>query len=265
MPLDLNTFDLEKLTERVAALLPGQSLMSNDGLIIRRRANTTGFDTGIGAGGYGSKRINTAALAAEDMLTRSAKYEHPSALGGAQSFLDYDTAIQSVRKGEATPSGPSPAVKALRAVSTKATLASYRTRAQKARTALAKGDVATALRNLEAIVQHAHGNGNTNDAKRAETALSSIRDNHDFDSVIPVLQHTKIEIRTIGSDHFVYRNGRQVTEALTRQEAQNRRKFLARKAAQEEDTEAIDNEINGVPNLVKAASEGSGTGTLDAA
>lgn len=255
MPLDLNAHNLDSLTQEVQKLLPSQAIITSDGLVIRRRPNTIGFDCGIGRGGHGGRRFNTAGEAAEFTMSKSAAYEHPKALGGVTRFDDVDAAIESVRRGEATPAGPSPAVKALRKLASKTNMSSYRTRAQKARDFLAKGDINRAVRQLEAILEHAANHGNLKDIERAEAALADIKEHHDYTPDVPQLFHTKLEVVTHGAQHYVYKNGKPATGPLTRSEAEARRGFLAREAARAEDVQAIDNEIAGRPTLVARAEE----------
>lgn len=255
MPLDLNTYDLDSLTDKVHQLRPGQAAVSNDGMIIRRRQNSSGFDCGVGRGGHAHSKKNTAIEAAEYMLGASARFAHPKALGGMTQFSSVDAAIESVRRGETTSTGPSPAVQALRTVASKAGLHSYRIRAQRARDALAKGNIASAVRNLEAIVEHAQNTGRQEDVRRAQAALNTVHDNHDFDAEIPKLMATKIEIKTIGDHHYVYQNGTQMAGPLVRREAESRLGFLTRKAAKEEDIATINKELAGEAVLVSEAEQ----------
>lgn len=253
MPYNLNQHDISSLASELAKLRPGRAAVSMDGVVVRRRMTSSGFDCGVGQGGRPLKRNMTPEDAAEYMLTASARHSHPSALGGGQKFDTPDEAIRSVRRGEAKPSGPSPTVLALRAVANKASLPSYKTRAQRARDALAKGEVGRAVRSLEAIVEHAGNNGRLKDVERAEAALKTVRENHDYEPGIPQLTSTKIVVKVKGKDHYVYQNGKSVTPGLTRQEAEKRRAFLSRQAARAEDAQNIDKEIAGEAIVVSRA------------
>lgn len=258
MPLDLNTFTQGKLTEEVAKLRPGQSLMSSDGLIIRRRPTTSGYDCGIGLGGYGSLRCRTAREAADDLLARSARHVHPKALGGEKKFTDIESAffeigqVREDRQVEPEEEVPqTPALIALRSVASKAGLHSYRIRARRAREALTKDDPATAVRHLEAIIEHAQVNGSAQDVHRAKEALAAVRLHHEYDVPPPKLEKAKIEVRVVDGQHFVYRGGREVSVGLTEAEASSRAFYMAQQAERESGAQAIDNEIAGVPNLVR--------------
>lgn len=255
MPLDLNQYNLEKLTEEIKKLRPSQALVSNDGIIVRRRHNSSGYDCGVGQGGHSSRKMNSASDAAEVMLALSANYTHPEALGGEEKYDDIETAIESVRRGDSRQSGPSPALKSIRAFSRNATLASYRNRAQQARKLLSQGKVWEAVRQIEAVIQHAGQKGSLEDVERAETALQAIRENHEYEPGVPTLSRTKLEIRTRGTEHFVYQDGKPATQGMTRSDAEARKSFMAREAAREEELANIESEIAGKPIVVERAEE----------
>lgn len=255
MPIDLNKHDLKSFTDRVQALPPGRALVTDDGLVVRRLPRSSGYECGVGRGGFGHHRANTAHEAAEFTLVTSAKLEDPTSLGGKTSFKDYEVAIESVRKGEALPTGPSPAVKALRRVAVKAGLHSYRVRAQQARDALAKGNVDGAVRQMEAIIEHAGNNGRLKDVERAQEALNTIYDHHDFVGELPQLTSSKIEVRTIGTKHHVFKDGNDVTGPMERQDAEKRRDFLTKQAARREAVAAIDREISELPESLRRDDE----------
>jgi hypothetical protein len=135
-------------------------------------------------------------------------------------------------------------------------LSSYRARAQQARKLLADGKVYEAVRQIEAVLQHAGSHGSVKDVERAEAALEAIREHHEYEKGVPTLTHTKIEIRTHGNEHFIYQDGRQIYPmGMTRSEAEARRSFLARNAALEEDVNNIDREIAGKPIVIERAEE----------
>lgn len=253
MPIDLNRETLESLSERIGALAPQRVVVSNDGIIIRRRT-TPGFDCGVGLSGRGIRRANTSDEAAKYMLKQSAARTDKRSLGGETSFNDFEKAIESVRKGETTPTGPSPASKALRHLIANAGLHSYRVRAQDAREALAKGDIDKATRQLEAISSHATNNGRLKDVERAQVALDAIRDGHELSGELPPTQ-AKIGIRVEGSRHYVTKDGSDVSTGLTRSEAEHRKAFMTRQAARSEDVAAIEKEISDLPSPLQEDSE----------
>lgn len=258
MPTDLNTFTVETLTQRVLALKPGQALVSNDGQIVRRRHNSSGFDCGVGRGGFARSKKNSASEAAEDMMMRSARYQHPQALGGSTAHESVEEALESLRVDTSARSGPSPAVSALRSISKRGSVHSYKIRAQRAREALGRGDITEAVRNLEAIQDHAVGQGRMEDAERARTAIDAVREHHELDKRLAreeVLRETQIQLRTVGTQHHVYRDGADVYGPLSRQEAEQRRDFLVRKVSREEGVQEIENELAGIPNTVRKAED----------
>ena len=258
MPIDLNTHTVDSLTERVKRMKPGQSIISNDGQTIRRRQNSSGYECGVGRGGFGARRKNTPQEAAEDMMSASARHRHEQALGGATSHATIQEALDSLREDPKARPGPSPAVQALRAITRNTRISSYKTRAQRAREALAKGDIARAVLNLEAIAEHAANYGRLEDIDRARAAISAVREHHELDQSLAreeLLRSTKIELRVVGSNHHVFRDGKDVTGPLSRDQAERRRDFLVRKATTQEGVQEIQNEIDGIPNVVRHADE----------
>lgn len=258
MPTDLNSYTVETLTERIKKLRPGQALVSNDGQIVRRRPNSSGYDCGVGRGGFGNRKKNSPHDAAEDMMIYSAKHDDPRSLGGAVRHESVEEAIESLRVSPDARPGPSPAIAALKKITREASMHSYKIRAQRAREALGRGDITEAVRNLEAIADHASTHGSMDDIDRARAAISAVREHHELDQTLAreeVLRSTKIELRAKGVNHHVFRNGSDVTGPLPRAEAERRRDFLVRSASREEGVEEIDNEIAGRPNLVRTAAQ----------
>lgn len=258
MPIDLNTYTVETLTERIKRMQPGQSLVSNDGQVVRRRPNTSGFDCGVGRGGFGNRRKNAPHEAAVDMMSYSARHTDPKSLGGATCHESIEEALESLRVTSDARPGPSPAMAALRAISRGASVHSYKIRAQRAREALGKGDISEAVRHLEAISDHATTHGKMEDIDKARAAISAVREHHEMDKRLAreeVLRTTHIELRTVGTQHHVLKNGNDVTGPLSRSEAERRRDFLVRKATREEGVAEIDNEIAGRPNLARTAAQ----------
>lgn len=256
MPIDLNTYTVDKLTERIGRLKPGQALVSNDGQVVRRRPNSSGYDCGVGRGGFGNRKKNSPPDAAEDMMINSARHTDPKSLGGAESYETVQDALDSLREDPKARPGPSPAIKALRAIMRDTEVPSYRIRAERAKEALRAGNIAEALRNLEAITEHATTHGRMEDIDRARSAIQDVREHHELNQRLAredVLRETKVELRTIGIGHHVFRNGVDVTGALPRPEAERRRDFLVRKAQREEGVQEIDNEIAGIPNVKRPA------------
>jgi hypothetical protein len=237
---------------------PGQSLVSNDGQVVRRRPNSSGFDCGVGRGGFGNRRKNGPVEAAEDMMSMSARHTDPKSLGGATSHDSVDEALESLRTSTDARPGPSPAMAALRAITRGASEHSYKIRAQRAREALGKGDIAEAIRHLEAISDHATNYGRMADIDKAKAAIEAVREFHELDKRLAreeTLRTTHIELRTIGSQHHVFKDGRDATGPLSREEAERRRDFLVRKAQREQGVEEIDNEIAGRPNVARTAAQ----------
>lgn len=246
MPLDLNTVDVEELTRRIDELPGGRGIMTEDGLVVRRPLTAPGFDCGVGAGGYGERKARTSREAAEYLLSISAKASHPHSLGGDTSYGSYEKAIEDVRRGKAEPAGPSPALKALRRLANNADLHSYRTRAMMAREALREGNVAKAVRQVEAILQHAGDNGRIKDVERAAAALKAIQEHHEVTSA-DVTTDRRIEVRPREGKFYVYKDGVLKGDYTQRGEADAFKRFLEREAARAEDQAAIRREVEEDP------------------
>lgn len=263
MPIDLNTYTVETLTERIRQLRPGQSIVSNDGQVVRRRPNSSGYDCGVGRGGFGNRKRNSPHDAAEDMMSTSARHTDPKSLGGPTAHESIEEALESLRTTPDARPGPSPALAALRDINRNASLHAYKIRAQRAREALKRGDITEAVRNLEAIKDHAIDHGAMDDIDRATEAIGLVREHHELDKKLAhdaAARSTRIEIRTRGTDHYVYRDGSDATGPLTRAEAERRRDFLVRNATRQEGVREIDNEIAGIPNVVRRTDENAGHG-----
>lgn len=250
MPLDLNTIEPEELADRVAHLPNGHAIMTCDGLVVRKPLTAPGYDCGVGAGGYGQRRARTIDEAVDYLFRSSAAATHPESLGGATSYNDYEKAMEDVRKGTAEAPGPSPALKALRRLVNNADLHSYRTRAEMARDALRKGDIAKAVRQVEAILQHASDNGRAKDVERASVALRAIADHHEIGSY-DVKTTAKIEIRPREGQHYVFQDGVQKAGPLNRGDAEAFKRFLEREAVKIEDQQAIQRELEEEPTALR--------------
>jgi hypothetical protein len=251
VPLDLNQFDLESLTEEVSKLRPGQSLMSNCGQVVRRRPNTSGYDCGVGLGGYGSRRAWKARDAAEYMMIKSAQYTDARALGGDIAYPTIEAAIEAVVKGNAQPAGPSPALRALRKLTNSVGLHSYRIRAQKARESLSKGNIADAAAHIEAIKSHAGENGRVKDVMRAEEALKSINTHHEYDTAPITARDTHVVIAPRDGKFDVIQNGTPKNTGMTRSEAEAFKRFLERNAGRAEAIADIDKEEKDLPDALR--------------
>lgn len=249
MLVDLNEHTEETLTDLIRGLRPSQAMRTKDGLVVRRRQNSSGYDLGVGPGGHGARKRNGPREAAGDLLKQSAGLTLGDSLGGEDSFPSAEAAFEAIEKGKATPAGPSPAVKALRRVASRSTLHSYRTRAESAQKALAKGDVATAVRHLEAIVEHAGTNGKFKDVTRAQEALETLTSNHDY-KFNPGELRTSVRIVSRDGGHIVYVGGNPVTAALGRREAEARKSYHERRLAREQDVDDINKEISELPSAL---------------